>query len=205
MKTTILAAVAAVGFASAASADDFDNTLLTTTVTTGNLEFSVSSGVDRNLEGLGDDWVAGAKATVLSYGLGEGTSDVKLYGQFGEVAEDEFGVLGAQYVWTTVDEGSTLELTADAAYVMFDDFENGDLVLTPSAELTAALDNQIAVFGGVGYSWDATNDFAQLGGYVEAGADIALTDTVSVRPSVVQPFDTANDDAYAAIELKLNF
>lgn len=206
MKTFVLAAVAAMGVATAATADNFDTNLLTTTATYGDLEFSASTTVDSGLDGFGNDFVLGVKGTVLSYELGAGTSDVKVYGQLGEVAGDEFGVLGAEYVWTTaVADNATLELTGDAAYVMFDDFDNGDLVLTPSAELTVAVTQGVAVFGNVGYSWDATNEFARLGGFGEVGLDVGLTDTVSLRPSLVKPFDTGNDDLMGALEVEFRF
>jgi len=206
MKTLILAAIAAMGVATVASANDFDANMLTTTVETGALEFSASTTVDSDLNGFGDDFVLGVKGTVLSYELGTGTSDFNIYGQYGQVASEDFGVLGAEYVWTTaIADNATLELTGDVAYVMFDGLDNGDLVLTPSAELTVGLTRQIAVFGGAGYGWEATDDFARLGGYSEVGLDLGFTDTVSLRPSVVQPFDTGNDDLVGALELNLKF
>jgi len=197
MKTLILAAVAAVGFASTASAADFDSNVLTTTVETGILEFSASTGVDSNLNGFGDDFMVGAKATVLSFG----DADVAVYGAIAEVAGDELSVLGAEVVMTY----GALELTGDAAYVMVDDFDNGELVLTPSAEFTIPVAYDLDLFVGAGYSWNATDDFAKLGGYGEVGVDVMITETLSIRPSVVMPFDTDNDDLSAAMEVTFSF
>jgi len=201
-----LAAIALMVSTAFASADSFDTNLLTTSVTTGALEFVATTTVDSDLNNFGDDYLVGAQVTVLSYNLANGTSDVNLYGAVGELAGEGFGVVGAQYAWiTAISRDVTLELMADATYVMADNVENGNLLLSPSMEMTVEVTNSLAVFGGAGYTWEATDSFAQLGGYVEVGLDVAVSDTVALRPSVIRPFDTANDNVVGSLELKLNF
>lgn len=201
-----ITALAALGVASVAYADNFDTNLLTTTVTTKNLEFSASTTVDNEAKGFGDNYALGAGAYLVSYELAGGTSEVFIFGQFGEVNNDEFGVLGAEYIWTTATTGSTtLELTGQTTYVMFDNYDNGDVYVTPSANLSVDVVPGLTAFGEVGYTWNASEDLTRSGGYGEVGLNYTLSDTLTIRPSIVQPFDTANEDAFAAVELGLNF
>jgi len=207
MKTLILAAVAAIVVATAASAaDDFDVNVLTTTVTTGNLEFSADVGVGDAVDS-GENFAFGVKGTVLSYDVFGGASDVNVYGQYGQILGVSGYVIGAEYVWVTgLSDRVDLELAADAAYVMPNGFDN-ELLLTPSTELTVDVTDSVAVFGGAGYTWVATDDFSQAGGYGELGLDISLTDTVGLRPSVIQPFDTGlgNEPMVGALEVTFDF
>jgi hypothetical protein len=63
------------------------------------------------------------------------------------------------------------------------------------------------VFGEVDYSFNASEDFADLGGIVQVGLDVALSDMVAVRPSVMRGFDTdgLGDDTQAAVEVVFSF
>lgn len=202
MKTMILSTIAAAFMATTVSADTFDNTVLVTTVTTGNLEFSASTTVGDSV----DNYLVGGGATFDLGKVGTMDSKVFVFGQYANVATVGVAAVGAEYTLSQEFDRTTVELTGQAAYVaLTEDFGNGDLFVTPSANVEYAMTDRVAVFGEVGYTWNATNDFHAEGGYGQVGLDVGLTDTVGVRPSIVKPFDSASDDAFAVIELKFNF
>jgi len=206
MKTFVLAAVAALGLGTAASAADFDVNSFTTTVTTGNLEFSASTLFGEDLAGFGDDFAVGAGVYVLPHTLGTLDAEVFVFGAYADLGDETFGALGAEYIATSTEEGSALEFSLQAAYVgLTDDFSNGDVILTPSVNLTMELAPQIGLFGELGNSWNASEDLTNEGGYAEVGLNVALTDAFTISPSVVQSFGNAGDDMSAAVEIKLNF
>jgi len=206
MKTLVISAAMALGLSSVASAGDFDTNRLTTTVTDGTLEFTATTNVGSDFNGIGDVWTLGAGAYVLEYELGAGTSEVFVFGEYTEVNDQGVGTLGAEYIYTETREGATLELAGQVAYTAdTSDFGNGDVFVTPRVGLEFMVTDQLDMFGEVGYSWNASEDFTATGGYGELGVDVSLNDNLAIRPSVVKPFDTANDDAYANIELEFQF
>lgn len=199
MKTTVMAAFAAIALSSAAMADDFDANRLTTKVTVDNLEFSVSTDVSNSLDGFGDTWAIGAGLTVLEYDLGSGVSDLFVFGRYEDATVNT--QLGAEYTWTVVKNDTTVALAGEALY----DFNRDAVLVTPSVNVEYAVSRSVDVFGEVGYTWDASNDFARDGGYLEVGADLALSEAVNLRPSVVQGFDDGAEDAQFNLELGLKF
>lgn len=211
MKTLIIAAVAALGIASTAIAggsvrpeprpavivEPADNGV--------ELSFELTVSDLRSDTDFGDVWSFRAGATVLTYELGPGISTLELFGELGEVRGDEYAVLGAEYAWAVAANRTTVQLAGEVAYVMIDDFDNGFFAVTPSALVSHDLGRGVDLYGEVGYSWDATNDWTRVGGYAEIGLDVEVNEAFSVRGAVIQPFDTADDDAYAEIGLQLNF
>ena len=208
MKTFVLAAVAALGLGTAASAADFDVNSLTTTVTTGDLEFSATTFVGSDLDGFGDDFGLRAGYTALEYNSVFGPADVEVYGAYASVADEDLGALGAVYTaMPNMPEGVALELAVDGAWVFLtDDFGGGEFWVTPSANLEIDLTTNIAVWGEIGNTWAASEDMADLGGYTALGLDVGITETFSVRPSISRDFGAgASDDLSASVELTLNF
>lgn len=191
---TLLAATAAmVTMGTAAQAD---NTQVTTTVTTDNMKFNVSSDFD------GDNSV-GAGIYVLQHNVGTSHAEVFVSGSY---ASDDMTSVGAEYVLTTYAIGTTIELGAEAMYSAdINDFSNGDVMVTPSVNVAYNIAPKFDVFGEVGYAFKANDGFAAQGGTVEAGVDFALTDTVTITPSVIRSFDTGADDTQAALELRFKF
>jgi hypothetical protein len=207
MKTTLVAMIALTVFGTSAMADNFDYTTTTLTATSGNLEFSATGVFDNSATEFEDSYTLGAGVYVLPHTVGAWDAEVFVFGEIGENAADEFGVVGAEYLLTTTMDASTLTLGTEAAYVMVDDYDNGEFIVTPRANLEVAVTDTIAVFGEVAYAFNATEDFADLGGAVELGMDFAINDMVAVRPSIVRGFDTDGfaDDTQAAVELTFNF
>lgn len=202
MKTLVMAAVAALSFSTAASAADWDTNTVMTTVETGALSFSATTTVDSDLDGFGNDYVFGVEATAIE----AETGDILITGATGETAGDTYAVVGVELVNTVVVSDSTaLDLGVAADYVMFDNFDNGEVFVTPNAELTIAVTDTVAVFGAVDYTVNASDEFARLGGTVEVGADFAVMEGVVVTPSVTRPFDADNTDYSAGLEVTFSF
>lgn len=172
---------------------------------TRGIELSFTT-VGKATDDLEDNWKLRGAFDVAQYNFAGGVSTVSLYGEFGEVAADEFGTVGAEYEWTyDAFTRTELALTGDVAYVMFNDYDDGDVIVSPSATVAFELTKNVDAFGEVGYAWDATNDWNELGGYTELGLDIGITQSISVVPSVVQAFDTDDDDVYGSLEVVFNF
>jgi hypothetical protein len=208
MKTTLLAMIASTVLGTSAMADNFDYTMTTLTATTGNLEFSAAGVVDNNDMSFEDAFVVGAGAYVLPHTVGTMDAEVFVFGTYGEVESVGAVALGAEYLLSTSMDASTLTLGVEGAYIaLADDFSNGDVFVTPSANLEVALTDTVAVFGEVDYAFNASDDFTGTGGTVELGMAFAVTDMVAVRPSVVRGWteDGLDTDTQAAIELSFNF
>jgi hypothetical protein len=208
MKTLVLAAAAALTFGTAAAADDFDTNFFTTTVTTGDLEFSASTTVDSNVEGFGNDFGLRAGYTVLEYNSVFGPADVEVYGAYASVADEDLGALGAVYTaMPNMGEGVALELAVDGSYMFLtDDFSGGEFFVTPSANLEIDLTTNLAVWGEVGNTWVVSEDMTDAGGYAALGLDVGITESVALRPSISRDFGAgAGDDLSAGLEVTLDF
>lgn len=206
MKTIALAAIAALTFSSTAMADDFDYTALTTTVNHGELEFSVTGVLDNTDVSFEDAWMVTVGTDIANYKMGDFDANAFLYAGYGQVAGIDAVGLGLDYTVSQTHDGNTLSFGVDSLYVAeTGDLGDGVLAMTPNVGLDVAVAEQFTVFGEVGYTFDATNDFDSLGGYAELGVDVSITDTVSVRPSVIRSFDTGADSTQAAVELVLSF
>lgn len=210
MKTTLFAAFAAIAFATSAVAGGVVETapapvVVDQTPNTVGISFELTARDLNNGNDFGDVWSLRAGYEVLTYNLGAGVSTLEIYGELGEVRGNEYGTLGAEYSWAVEVDRTTFQLAGDVAYVMFNDFGDGDFIVTPSAMVSFDLGRNVDLYSEVGYSWDATNDWNRLGGYAEMGHDVGVTDNFAVRASVVQPFDTLNDDVYGELGVRFEF
>ena len=50
-----------------------------------------------------------------------------------------------------------------------------------------------------------SDDFSEVGGEVELGANIALADNITLNPALVRTFDTAEDTTQLHVGLAFNF
>lgn len=208
MKFTILAAVAAsaLAFGTVATAGDFDVNAFTTTIDTGTFEFSGTTFVGNDGIGLGDSAVFSAGATVMTGVTAYGDTDLFVYGTYADLDGTGVAALGAEYTLTKSYESAALAFAVNAVYVApFDNFDDGEVLVTPYVNAEYDVASDLTVFGEVGYTFVATDSFSQAGGYAELGVDAAFNDNVSLRPSVIMPFDGASDDISAAVELTFAF
>lgn len=181
------AAIFAMTFATAASADNFKNNTFNVTAISGALDFTL----DGDKDGLTD---AEAGIVFLPHSLGSFDADVRVafaydlnssavgargeYGVAGEVVGnlDVYAVAAVEYVTTAGDLGT------------------GDFLLDPTVGVTYNVTDRVSLFGEVGYTWDMSNSFDRLGGYAEVGVPFSVTNDITVVPSIVREFDTGNND-----------
>lgn len=215
MKNTMIAAFAALGLtAGVAAADDLDNTQVFTTIKTGAFEFNLEGTAENGFVGLG------AKADVYTYSLGEsvtgtvaltlgyveGTEAVALGLGFGYADGVETVALGIENTITYSTGAFDLYATPSLVYVAdADDLGNGDFYTAPTLGMSYDFSGTVTGFGEVTYAWNMSEDFTGIGGALEVGADFALTETVTLTPSVVRTFDTGADETQARIGLTFSF
>jgi opacity protein-like surface antigen len=195
MKTTIFASVAAFALASSvALADDFDNTGLTLVAETGKLEFT--------LEGAQNTGYTSATVAyeALSYNLGENiTNTLDVFVAHYDLG-NEFGV-GAEYTMTYSPNALSVYGSAEVEYLV----DAEDFFVTPTVGAAYTVAEGVDAWAEVGYTWNASNDWARNGGVAEVGVDFAVAENITLTPSIVHTFDTANDETQANIGVKFSF
>lgn len=195
MKNTVFvtAAAFAVVAASAAVAEDFDNTELTVTANAGQFEFVLEGTADAGYESI----TVGYEA--LSYNANENTTGALDLYVANRRATDEFSV-GAEYTMTYTRDALSVYGVADAEYFI----DTEVLTLSPTLGASYVAAEAVTVWGEVGYTWDATNDWAKQGGLAELGVDFAVADNVTLAPSVRHYFDGA-DTTQAHLGVNFSF
>ena len=170
---------------------DFDDNVYTATMTVKSLEFSAStveSGATSVLGGI----------HLLPGSIGDATTSLFVSLEY-NLNTDE-SVVAAEYnlnanlsdrVWTY----AGLEVAYETA--------SEDVFVTPSAGLGYTLGEKISVFGEVDYTFNASEDFAEVDGTVELGFDFGVTEALSIRPSVVMGFES--QETNASLELVASF
>lgn len=195
----VMMTTAIVGFIStAAVAENFDNNVFATTVTSGALDFSV--------EATQDDVVSFTTgATIADYAIGD--FDTTARTSLGYNRLDETLTFAIAYnAQTDLTDRITAYGTAEVSYTTAAaDLSAGTVEVAPTLGAKYAVNDVIDLFADVTYEWDASNDFARLGGYAEVGADYAIARDVTITPSVVQTFDAAEDAANLRIEVAFAF
>jgi hypothetical protein len=195
MKTVFVAAAAMAVSATVASANDFDNTGVTLTAETGKLEFVVEGTADNGYDSL----TVGYEA--LSYGAGANTTGVLDVYATTHRANDEFSI-GAEYTMTYSRDALSLYGSADAEYFV----DSEVLAVTPTIGASYVAAEAVTVWGEVGYTWEANNDWAKQGGLAEVGVDFAVAENIALTPSVRYNFDgAAADNTQAHLGVKFSF
>lgn len=195
MKTIIASTAIALALASAAAAENFKANSAEVNFTSGNLSFSadtVENGdttVGAGIAFLNGEFAGFSGGADASFDYNIDSDDVELgvgYGvsrQVGTVVVH--GDLGTTYTFT--------------------DSRTDFWTVEPSVGASYALNDTFNTYSEVGYEWNATDDWKGTGGYVEAGVDISITETVSVTPSVTRTFDTADNKTNANVALNFAF
>ena len=203
MKTTILSIIAALSItASAAAANDFDNNTYGVNVTSGALDFAI----DGNKDGITE---LETGITGFGYATGAYEGEFRTAVKY-NTANDTVGVRGEYNAGYDLSSKFTAYGSIAFEYATFDnDLGNGDFFFDPSVGVSYDFSDSVSVFGEVGYTWDITNDhFAakfEDYGYAEVGVPFAITSTVTVTPSIVREFDTADDKTNVNLDVTLNF
>jgi hypothetical protein len=177
-------------------ADDFEATTYTLVAHSGILDVSVNVGQD----GI-SNFAAGL--TGLDHNLGAVSADVR--GElFHNLASYSIGLRGEYNVY--YETAVTIYGTAAVEYSASDaSLKGGDWMFEPTAGVSYAFNDGVSVYGEVSYAWDVGSSWNRLGGAVEIGAPITVTDTFSITPSIGRAFDTADASWNANITAAVRF
>lgn len=199
MKTTMItvaALTAATIFATTAFAADFDNTATNLVLERDNLTFGIESV-------SGEATAMSVGIAVLPHSVLDADADLTLGVKY--AIQDEDLTFTAAYGLSKHYGQVNVYGTAEAAYTIVSGASEGEWDATPTVGASYAVNEQLAAFSEVSYTWNATNDWAAEGGALEVGARYELSDNVSVTPSLVRSFDTAADETNVKVELGLRF
>lgn len=201
---TLAVSAALVVAATTAFAGNFDNTSIVTTFSSGKLEFSL--GADQ-ADGFRSAEVTAFTTEGALWGFDTYTAVSLGYDRLSSVATTPSLALG-------VEAGGARDLSAEFTvygdvavdYVAAtNDLGNGDVFLTPTVGASYNLTGAISAFGEVDYRWNLSGGTVGERGTVEVGLAGVVTEGLIVKGSVVQPFNTANDDAQVKLETVLAF
>lgn len=193
MKTTMIALATVAGLAtSAAYAGDFDNTGVDFVFTSGNLSFAAES-TDGELDALE------TRVNVLPHSLGFADADVTAYAGYSVITDEAYA--GAKYNVVKDIEALKLYGSLGAEY----DVGTTDWTVTPKVGADYVVAEKLSVFAEVSYDYNASQDWAKMGGEAALGVNYAITDAVAIRPSVVRTFDTGADETNLNVAVALAF
>ncbi len=198
MKTFLMTSAFVAAMTTASFAGDFDTTVLSTSLTSGAMDFNV----DATENGMADLAVG---VTAFSYSAGGFDSSIR-----GELSynldADTIGLRGEYNVVRAIASNATVYGSAAVEYVTAEtDLADGDVFLDPSVGVTYAFTDAVSVFGEVGYTWNVSNDWDRLGGYVEVGLPVNVTDSVTVTPSLVRGIDDGVEETNAKLAVVFAF
>lgn len=199
MKFFAIAAFVTAMTATAVTANEtLKDTAVSVTAIAGPLDFNVEGNRDGVTEleaGLTvfDHSYGGVDAAVR-FALG---TDVRgtdsLYGRveynFGSEVTDSIAVYGS--IATQYDTNTKLE--------------SGLWTFDPTLGAAYGLTDRVSVFAEVGYAWELNQGKRDLGGVVEVGVPVAVTDSLYVTPSVSRTFRTDANDTAANLNLTYQF
>ena len=195
MKTLILSAAVAFA-ATSAFAADFDNNSVDLVLERDNMTFGISSSA-----GQAND--LSVAVTVLPYAVMGVDADLTFGAKYGIQSENI--TLTAAYGLSKNFGSLNVYGIAEAAYTIASGADKGAWETTPSAGIGYRVNDKLSAYSQVSYTWDASNDWAQEGGSVEAGARYALSDNIALTPSVAHSFNTDADETNLNLKLALQF
>jgi hypothetical protein len=198
MKTTIATIALMFGTATSAMANDFDNATFGLTVNSGMMDFTV----DANQNALTDFEVG---VTGLAHSLGSADAEVRAALNY-NLDADTIGLRGEYNLAMAVADQTVAYGTVGLEYTTANNnLSNGDFSFDPSVGVTYTLNDQISVFGEVGYTWNISNDWSRTGGYLEVGVPVTVASKVTLTPSLVRTFDDGLESTNAKLSLNLTF
>lgn len=192
----ILLATTFMAFASGAFAGDFDNNGVDLKFTNGNLQFNAKT-VSGELASVG------AGVTVLQGELAGFRTGVDAKLEY--ALEDE--TIAASAAYTVAKEFGAINVDGalKGVYTVAHGGGEGVVTVEPSVTVGYVFADKAAAFTEVGYAWNASNSWSQEGGYVQVGIDYAVSETVSIKPSLISTFDTDANETNANLEVALAF
>jgi len=198
MKTFLMTSAFVAAMTTASFAGNFDTTVLSTSLTSGAMDF----GVDATENGITDLAVG-----VSAFSYATGGFDVSLRGELNyNLDADTIGLRGEYNVVRAIASNATVYGSAAVEYVTAEtDLTDGDFFLDPSAGVTYAFTDTVSVFGEVGYTWNVSSNWDSLGGYVEVGLPLNVTNSVTVTPSLVRGLDDGVEETNVQLAVAFAF
>ena len=195
-------AIAAFVTALTATAVTANETLKDTSVSVTAIAGPLDFNVEGNRDGVTDleagiivfDHSYGGVDAAVRFALG---ADVResdsLYGRveynFGSEVTDHIAVYGS--IATQYETNTKLE--------------SGLWTFDPTLGTAYGLTDRVSVFAEVGYAWELNQGKRDLGGVVEVGIPVAVTDSLYVTPSVSRTFRTDANHTTANLNLTYQF
>jgi hypothetical protein len=195
MKTIILTA-ALVLASTAVFAADFENNSVDLVLERDNMTFGISSTA-----GQAND--LSVTVTVLPYSVMGADADLTFGAKYGIQSEDI--TLTAAYGLSKNFGQLNVYGTAEAEYTIASGANEGAWDATPTVGVGYRVNDKLSAYSQVSYTWNASTDWTQEGGSVEAGARYALSDNIALTPSVAHSFDTGADETNLNLKLALQF
>jgi len=204
MKNILLVAATALALTTTTSfaesgAENFDNNVASVTANVGRYSLSVKGTEDNGFTQFG------VNANVLAYGMSDNLSSaLDVYGTWYR-SNEQIG-LGADYIVTYAVNDLSVYGVANIEYVADErDFSAGDFFTAPTLGASYQMTDKVGAYTEVSYAWNVSDDFSEVGGEVELGANIALADNITLNPALVRTFDTAEDTTQLHVGLAFNF
>jgi hypothetical protein len=198
MMITSVALMTALFAAPAFAGDDWENTAVEMEMTSGPLDFTIGSN-DKDFTSVEVGY------TPFAYTVGTVDADVRFALVTNLNNADTMTLLAQYNASTAVTYGLVVYGTTEVAYTANTSFENGDWSIEPSVGVHYTFADVVGVYGEVGYTWSDNNTFNQEGGYAEIGVPVAVSENMTLTPSVIQTFDTTHNTANAKIVVSFNF
>jgi hypothetical protein len=198
MKIFLMTSAFVASMATAAVAGDFDNNTFGVELTSGVMDFSV----DATENGM-TDLAVGVTGLAHSFsGL-----DASVRGELSyNLDANTIGVRGEYNVVTDLATNVTAYGSAAVQYTTVEtDLTDGDFAFDTSVGVTYQVTGAVSVYGEVGYTWDMSNNWDRLGGYVEVGMPVTLTNTLTLTPSLARGFDDGAEETNLNVTLALAF
>ena len=211
IKSTLLAAVAALGLATTAMASDFDNTRMQVTTKVEQFEFKLDASIASGEKSSNYGMAVG----VHTFEHQVGVYDANVYFEIGyaNVADIDTAFTYAEYQMIAPIGGATSDWDT---YVNFElayltptaDLSSGDFFFTPEVGVIYAASPTTDLWAEIDYGFNASESFDNVGGKMEIGADFRVTDTIDLSPSILTHYEVENfdlNDTQFKLEMTLNF
>lgn len=187
MKNTLITATAISILAISANAGDFDNNQFFLSTSVNDFELNVEA-----VENEISEAELGVYVFPHRYGSVEAVTFLSVGHDF--LTDDSF--VTASYMGTmSLTENTAVWGLLEGRYeARVRDISDGELYATPEMGISYAVTNSFSVFGSGNYTWHVNDDWKRQGGELEVGGVYAFTDNLDGAVSLVQDFDTGNDD-----------
>lgn len=193
---TLAAIVAALSTTSVSANDTLKNTAISVTAVSDALDFSI----DGTRDGVTDIEVG---VSMFDYNIGLIATGARF--ALGTDLNDAIYTSGEYAVRSDINADISVYGTAAIQYDSNTKFENGLWSFAPSAAIEYDITDQVTVFTEVGYTWGLNQGRDDLGGSVEVGFPVSVSNGLDLTPSVTRSFRTDANETTTALNITYQF